>query len=534
MELSSIACHYLKSCKIVFDHSFVKNRIKSHPNYPSLLSFTETLDELSIEYSAVKLENSDLVNANFPILVHINEKDSNNFYIIKSPSKIQKIEKTKGGVWRGIACIVQNRSIIKSIEHKDLMSKKNAKKKATILLAAIAFITYILIAILSFNLLVFIISFLCIVGCFVCYTIFIQSIGRDNFLSKKLCGLNSSVSCNKVFSSKLATIFPYITLGDIGIIYFSTLFIILIWSTIFGLEVSGLRLLQIPAFFSLLFSCYSIWYQGRIVKDWCKMCLTVIGILWIQGIIILFDTFSDLSASFNNLSLQIILGLVFSLLISSTWMLIKNGITKENLLDSAKIKLLKWQRNPNIFLFLSKKQRAIENKIAENEIVLGNIDAPYRFIVACSPYCGPCSKQHKEMEELLNIYPEKVCIIIRFVLNLRDQTDLKFVTVEEILRKYHAYSSAKQDQLKLLEDWYATMDLDTWRKKWEATSDIKLDETLKHLSDWTSDTNITYTPTTFLNGFKVPDEYEFKDFNYLLNTLDEIISQKAIRSVIAL
>ena len=533
MELSLIACNYLKACKVIFDHSFVTNRIKSHPNYPSLLSFTETLDELSIEYSAVRLEYNELAKANFPILVHIKQKDSSNFYIAKALSEIKKIEKMQEGVWSGITCMVQNKSEIKNNEHKELIKKKIAREKNVVVFSVFAGIAYILITISNFNLPTFIISFLSIIGCIVCYSIFIQSIGRSNQISKKFCGTSSSDSCGKVLTSNFATIFPSLTLSDIGFIYFTSLFIFLVWSSTFGLQqLNALKLLEILAFFSLLFTLYSIWYQARIVKQWCRLCLIVISILWIQAGIIFFQAVLIGHLLINDLSFQVILRFAFCLVISFLWLLIKEGITKQNLLEATRVKLLKWQRNPDIFLFLSKKQKVIESEIFQDEIVLGNVNAPFRFIVACSPYCGPCAQQHKQITELLNIHSEKVCITIRFVVNLNDRSDLKYVTVEEILRKYHAYQSRK-DQLKLLEDWYTTMNLDTWRMKWQAKSNIKIDKILNYFSNWAKEENITHTPTTFLNGFRVPDQYEFKDFNYLINTLDEIISPTAIRSELA-
>ena len=68
MDFSEIACKYLESCKILFSAAFVESRIKSHPDYPALVSFTDTLDELGLTYSAVQAEEEHITEMSFPWL----------------------------------------------------------------------------------------------------------------------------------------------------------------------------------------------------------------------------------------------------------------------------------------------------------------------------------------------------------------------------------------------------------------------------------------------------------------------------------
>ncbi|TDO28572.1 hypothetical protein [Sediminibacterium goheungense] len=59
---------YLKQLNITINEKYLRKKLLSHPNYPSLVSLTDFLVEHDMEYTAVVGDKNDLNNIPFPFL----------------------------------------------------------------------------------------------------------------------------------------------------------------------------------------------------------------------------------------------------------------------------------------------------------------------------------------------------------------------------------------------------------------------------------------------------------------------------------
>jgi protein-disulfide isomerase len=68
-----------------------------------------------------------------------------------------------------------------------------------------------------------------------------------------------------------------------------------------------------------------------------------------------------------------------------------------------------------------------------------------------------------------------------------------------------------------LNDWYNQKytDYKSWANEYP-TEDGKYYEALKEQRDWCSLTNITGTPTIFINGRRLPQNYQPEDIKYFI------------------
>src|SRR5688572_67143 len=80
---------WLSLLKIPASVALVKSQVKSHPQYPSLVSITDTLDWLGIENMAVEIEKEQLQEISTPFLAYLGD-DAGGFVIVENRNNPEK------------------------------------------------------------------------------------------------------------------------------------------------------------------------------------------------------------------------------------------------------------------------------------------------------------------------------------------------------------------------------------------------------------------------------------------------------------
>jgi thiol-disulfide isomerase/thioredoxin len=180
----------------------------------------------------------------------------------------------------------------------------------------------------------------------------------------------------------------------------------------------------------------------------------------------------------------------------------------------------KWKTDASLFMAQWEKEPTCDNTIWENDLLIGNADAPIRITVACNPYCGPCAKAHKELDELVERYPNKVCIQIRLLCSAKDEEDKITIAVKAILQ-YARFIKNNNDMQSMLSDWFDWMNYEKWSKKWKIKTEINVAHTLMKHEKWNKETGITHTPTLFVNGRGLPGRYNTKEIEKMIPQLQD-------------
>ena len=123
LNFSEITYKYLKSCKIKVSFAFLEKRIKSHPEYPALLSFTDTLDELGLEYMTVRAEQEHIAEFRYPFLAGT-PKAVSSFEIVTSLQYYENNKEKFLNRWDGVALMVNSSQSISNFEHKAFLNKE--------------------------------------------------------------------------------------------------------------------------------------------------------------------------------------------------------------------------------------------------------------------------------------------------------------------------------------------------------------------------------------------------------------------------
>jgi uncharacterized membrane protein len=496
--------------------------MQSHPDYPSLISFTDTLDELGVPYNAVVAEKSKYQFLTYPLLAYFQTSGREAFALVSSSKKFEENDHTLLKEWNGVSLMIESGCQIICQEHNNTFRQEKNEN----ILKAIAFST-VTMALLStvifpFNAQALILMLLSIAGIFICFLIALHSMGNSSSLTERFCSTGGNINCDKVLHSRASKLAKGITLADLGLIYFLGCTFFLPLSALTHSLNNALLFLAVPFMISLLGAFISVWYQWKVVKSWCTMCLTVSAIIICQNI-----TFFSKQFLIDNFQFPWLFSIFSICLLISTsiWLLIKPLIKISGNYLIKNIHLLMWKRDPEIFLTLLFKQKKVVNSQSNDDIFIGNVSAPIQITMVCSPYCIPCAQAHVLMENIMTTYPGKIRLTVRFLANASEAMDKKAIAARYISNASLDFQkNPLEDKRHPVEVWFEEMNIEKFKAEYPSITDIDMCGLLLKQEDWARQVGITFTPTFFVNGYHLPSQYTKDDLKLLIPQIIENIT----------
>jgi uncharacterized membrane protein/thiol-disulfide isomerase/thioredoxin len=339
----------------------------------------------------------------------------------------------------------------------------------------------------------------------------IYEIDKSNAFVKSICSAGKQTNCSAVLNSKASKVLG-ISWSEAGFFYFAATFLFLLFPSInFA---NKIFILSVASCISATYILFSVYYQWKVVKQWCTLCLTVQFVLA-----------AELTWSISNFSQQpflplidynVLLITVYSLLIPITaWFILKPIIlkAKEELVYKAAYKRLLY--NPETFKHLLQQQITAPDGYQNIGITVGNPAAKNTIIKVCNPYCDPCAKAHPILDEILHNNRDIKLKLIFAASNEKD--DKRGIAARHLLAIYE-----KQDPLEThqaLNDWYLAnrKDYEVFAAKYPMNGEIKQQEKqIEEMSKWCKKAEISFTPTVFINGYRLPEKYKIEELKYIL------------------
>jgi len=496
--------------------SSVKEALKSHSNYPTFKCICDSLNEWNIEHYPLKYQTDEMLEISPPYIAHFKsggghiafvseiENDRITFYeSYRSKKEItskEYLERCSGAV---ILLNPDERSGEKDYRNKwqnELIG--NAILPVTIL----AILLFIILVSVNFfapgealsdkiSLLLFLTKS---IGILLSVLLILHEFEVHLSLTDKLCHLNKATNCNTVLNDKASKVFGWFGWADVGFVYFTggLLFLLL------NFNEQGLSLLAILSALSVPYPLFSIYYQGFVLKKWCPMCLGVQLILIIEFILLL-PLFSQFSFSFNALSdlilIFLITGIIYTLFILFTREKISN--------EMHYYKYLGFKKNPDILRILLYNQMHYDIPLTETSLVFGEKNARLKITAFLSLHCSHCARA---FEKIRNMLKDEEDLLINLVLMTSDDSMLT------TLYNYHRVGE-DIESLRLLDLWFNADPYSRTRVTDDLCipqdSDItgKINEANGRLF---KECNVLGTPTFFINGYKLPNQYDIDDIKY--------------------
>jgi protein-disulfide isomerase len=167
----------------------------------------------------------------------------------------------------------------------------------------------------------------------------------------------------------------------------------------------------------------------------------------------------------------------------------------------------------DVFKTLLKKQPHYEVSKTDSQIIFGKSDANLLITILTNPYCNPCARMHKRVEQLLKDTNDAICIQYIFS---------SFENSLDIINKYlcavylekgkniamQLYNTWFEDGKILKEDFFKNISLDM--------TNSAVEKEFQAHKAWREKTKIMSTPTVLVNGYQLPENYKIEDIKYFV------------------
>ncbi len=344
--------------------------------------------------------------------------------------------------------------------------------------------------------------FISAIGAGVSFLLLQKQVQSNSKIGDKVCSLLKHKSCNTVTESKGAYILHSISWSEVGFAFFLSCLAMDICMPQWG------STMMIITMFAMVYGLWSVYYQAKVVKSWCILCLMVQLVVWLAGgyrILLFYNgiiqpTYSavaSLLSVFVFLSLNVLIVHFISLYFSSKKEIA--SIRREN----NKIKLEREVFN----LKLNKTEEYPDPKPYSN-LIWGNADSGTLITIVMNPHCNPCAKLHEMLDELMDVYRDDVAIqffLVSFNESLED--DSKSL-IAVWLQNDHL--TAK----RIFKEWFSGGRLkgaNYFSKEKIDIADAEVIEEWRRQREWLLNSKVKGTPTIIVNSRALPEDYTLED-----------------------
>ena len=523
----NILLKFLELLEVKRTKAFLKDSLLSHPDVSSLLAISDTLEKYNIETLAVNITNEKLHDIPLPCIVQVKEGNDTFFNVLTKVDSqhitIYNQKNTKVKIskelfftnWTGICLLAEKTEKTKEPGIEDKQKRRKLINSLLTVLGSL-FIIWLGFTVYSFwdptnkiNYFLYVgYTLLKIIGLTIGTFLLWYEVDKYNPALQNFCSGGKKVNCDQVLSSKYAYLLKNtLSVSALAFSYFFASVLLILYSNFSLSTITLLGSLSLAATPILL---YSLYIQGVVVKSWCKFCLILAAVLTIEIVIVL----SINSFSLQEIALKDIV--LFALLFLTPilfWIVLKPNLEKGKETNLVKRSLQKIKFNKTVFETLLSKSDKVSTDFKDIGILLKNKNPKYHVIKVCNPYCGPCANAHPILDKL---YHQGVIDLQIVFTASADESDMKYAPVNHLL----AIDSVDSlNTPNALDDWYMAekKDYEIFANKYPMNGELKEQkEKISKMKQWCNAEKITHTPTIYINGYKLTNEYAFEDLVELL------------------
>ena len=495
----SILHRYLKELSIKVSYGRIR-KLLATPMGCSVRGISDALDSLHITHEVYQLPATYLskIEAPFLALMH-----NGRYCLVKSIQEEKTILLSDKGkeenlptkqfiaAWKGVVLIIDE---TQTSYHEPYYQLKQilylAKKYRCLSTIGLAGIIYLLASPRQTGDLLF--NTLTWIGLAVSILIIYKESYNKDFL-QRFCKIGNIVDCNEILHSKAASINGIITLGEMALLYYSTLFL----STAF----------HIPLYYSIwtratcnsiAFTLWSVGYQVIIARKLCMFCLSIDIIIWLQALV-LFST--DMAAWHLNIS-SIFAFILIGTLCCTAWYALKELLDSVREVAKLKDKRVLLLSYPTLFDTLLQMGHAVPN--AEKDMTIQREAQGGKLIqIIINPHCKHCANEHQEWMK-----PENASIRILFSIAPQDTVgkDIALAIITCYLE--HGFQKA----MHLLNEWFEKQN----SKFIAYYKPIRqAEQMLEAQQAYCQQIHLKHTPFITVNEREMPQVYDIEDVQYV-------------------
>ncbi len=530
-SLPDVASRYLTLLQFPHSKGLLRKHIEEHPFYPSVYGLVNVLKKYQLNCIALEVAAEELDELPPPYIAFLrNQSSGNDFALVtakdensvlvsdgKQNAKKMTLDEFKFH-WMDVVVVAE---VVAESKQPGLAAaqdaaKKGKRKRITVGISAAAiFLLFILLAAgevppLYYGSFLFIVLTKCI-GLFAALLLLSYEINPYNNVISQVCSVSRKAGCGAVLSSSGAGI-AGIKWSEAGCYYFAASLLVSISPGI-PPEVKA-PLLALAAAAVSPYIIYSVYYQYRVVKQWCRLCLLVQAVLLAEvlwAVVVHWSRFTVPPVGIDTIAVLLICCFVPV----AGWLLLKPLFKKayQHILYSRAYHRLLF--HPDIFNRFQFSQPMAADGWQQLGITLGNPGAAHTLLKVCNPYCGPCSKAHQKIEKILEAHKD---INIRIIFTAtEDDDDIRAIPVRHFVAL--AAQNPPAELQNALHNWYSApiKDYGAFAAAFPVKGNTQsYNAELKAMRHWCVESGVTATPSFFLNGRKLPVEYGIEDIVNIL------------------
>lgn len=518
--------------------SSLKHEINKHVYFPSLLTVKDVLQKFGVESNAIKRNQYSLNDFEPPFIVPLQKKEwsISYFTVVKEVSeKIIEYFDPIDLVWKKESLSIfelWDKNIILLVDKQDINGEPDYKEKRknelkSKIVNKFPLYTSLILILLSLGLGYsnqssgfrfisgYILLILSLLGAGLSFLLSWYEVDKQNPFLREVCSGKKNINCNAVLSAERAS-FHGVEWSILGLCYFIGNILAILF-----LGINNPTVISVLLGIAILISPYivfSLYYQYRIVRQWCILCLGVQAVIFLQLITAIFYFISN-KISIGTFNPQLVVNsfLFFTGILTF-------GIYGFSFIKKARVGKMyerKWKRlkaNPHIFKSLLSQQPKIKNYPSHLGVSLGSPDAATEIIKVCNPYCGPCSESHPILEDIIRNNND---VKLRIIFTAEDkEEDIKAQPVKHFMALSDVKSSYEMQEV--MDDWYVNdeiqKDYQRFADKYPLNEELdRQGSKLSAMKSWCDEMNIRATPTIFINGYELMDTYSIKELKDILN-----------------
>jgi hypothetical protein len=513
--MEKVAAEFLSHLNIPVSKRYVEQLITAHPDFPSLLSVSDVFTRLGVNHRVTRIEQDKLADVEYPYLLPL-DKGRGDVLLIDSHESLRKNNNLLAE-WGGVILLAETSKTTSDSDNNNLYSKERGIKIYT-LLAGFAFVSLLVASQLnSFFWVNGVLLALSLCGVLTGYFLFAKELGITYAAVDAFCNTGKNTNCDAILKSEVSIL--SVKLSEATVTYFLFQIFLLGLGPSLSLETPIVSMLAALSLLTLPIILFSLYYQYFVAKTWCRLCLVVIAILLVQagllGYALPAGYISKQGLTFMTVAGMILMGLLLLAFV----LLVKSTLERYEKLNQQGGTGNRVKHSASVFLSFLQKQRIIDHTRFENEMMIGNPDAPIKIIMASNLFCNPCKLKHEVAAQLLAIYLENIQITMRFVKSGKDPD-----SVSHLLNFWYQFIKGEENEsnrtMSLLHDWFTIWDLKKFKEKYPvAASKPEMARLEEQHYIWMNEADIRQTPTFVINGYEMPKEYGLEDLMAMVPAL---------------
>lgn len=513
---------FLDAIDVRYNKQFADKLFNEHPHRYNMYGLKKMLDVYGVKTLGVRIDSKDLLSLNYPCILHTYgdfaiglDCGADTITFLQNGKRVTISHDAFKQTWTGNALVVEETTEADEPNYKrhhreEILAK--AKLYCIPVMLVLSSIIGIVTQIQEMELFSIIGLILNTVGIFVCAMLMQKQLMGESRYGDRVCNLFNHADCNSILDGPKAKIFG-ISWSEVGMGYFIASILLI---TLYRESVGMVAIINWIAMF---YGVWSIYYQWRIAKKWCVLCVLSQIIIWLIGIVAII---SLISAPLTFGVIAILLScMVYGICIMSVHhYAIGYAAEKGRIRAVQKYRALK--ANNKVFNALIENGVYYETSLEDSSILFGNAKAKMRVTILSNPHCNPCARMHKYVEKLLSLCGDEICVQYIFS---------SFSEKLEDSCRYLIYSYLEYERNESLHKfalWYSKEKFDYERIINNNGSRIHtkiIEEEMEKHRKWRIRTSLTETPTILVNGHKLPEEYTLED---LAMIVDFTISERNI------